>query len=370
MMYLAWRNLVQTPVRLAAGVGGAALALLLILSLDAVFAGVEQRITVYIDNSGADIFVAQEDVRNLHMASSSLRDGVKRKVAAVPGVEAVVPIDYLSNMILVGENRELSYVIGIPENAAFGGPWNISAGKARPAKREAIIDRNVAEKAGVRIGDSVEIMGEDFKVAGLTEETSSLVNSVSFISTRDFEEIRGNYETFSFLLVKVLPGISPTQVTKRIQSEVREVTPQTRMDFAGQERRVVGDMSTDVVTIMNLVGFLIGLSVMALTTYTATLARKSEYGVLKALGARNSQLYSLVLVQAVMGVALGLAGSLILTLGLASMIPRLGLSMVMAIKGTSIFKVAGLSVLIAGIAAVMPIRQISGLDPAMVFRGR
>ncbi len=41
---------------------------------------------------------------------------------------------------------------------------------------------------------------------------------------------------------------------------------------------------------MNLVGFLIGLAVMALNVYTATLARRAEYGVLKALGARNGHL--------------------------------------------------------------------------------
>ena len=72
MIRLAFRNLFQTKIRLLISVGGVALALLLILALDAIFTGVEKRLTAYIDNSGADIFVAQSEVRNLHMASSSL----------------------------------------------------------------------------------------------------------------------------------------------------------------------------------------------------------------------------------------------------------------------------------------------------------
>ncbi|MFH1186006.1 MAG: ABC transporter permease [Chloroflexota bacterium] len=370
MSRLAWRNLFQNRIRLVISIGGATLALLLILSLDAIFAGVEQRITVYIDNSGADIFVAQEDVRNMHMASSTLPDAVRRKVRAVPGVAAVTPIDYLSNMILVGADRNLAYVIGLPEDAEFGGPWKISAGRSRPRKGEAVIDLNVAEKSGVGLGDSVEILGEDFEIVGLSEETSSLVNSVAFISMKDFEELRGSYETFSFLLVQASPGESPDVVAARIQSDVRDVTTQTRLEFAGQERKVVNDMSTDVITIMNLIGFLIGLAVMALTVYTATLARRAEYGVLKALGARNGQLYRTVLMQAMISVGLGFGIGMMVTLALSAIVPRLGLSMVMEVRSASLVKVGTLSLVLGGIAAILPIRQIAGLDPAMVFRGR
>ena len=370
MIRLACRNLMQNKTRLLISTGGVALALLLILSLDAIFAGVEERITAYVDHSGADVIVAQKDVRNMHMASSSLPDSVSRKVKIVPGVAAVTPILYVSNTLLVGDQRNLAYVIGLPEDPKFGGPWKVSSGVSVPGKREAIIDRNVAEKSGVHLGDNVEIFGEDFKIAGLSEETSSLVNSVAFIPMRDFKDLRGNYGTFSFLLVKVRGGESPEAVATRIEAQVRDVTAQTRPAFAERERQVVNDMSTDVVTIMNMIGFLIGLAVMALTVYTATLARRAEYGVLKALGAGNWHLYRTVLVQAVLSVAFGFLIGLSVALLLSAAVPRLGLSMILAVRGASLLKVAGLSLMIAGIAAVLPIRQIASLDPAIVFRGR
>lgn len=370
MIRLAFRNLFQNKIRLAVSVGGVALALLLILSLDAIFTGVEQRITIYINNSGADLFVAQSGVRNMHMASSSLPDSVSRRVRSMPGVAAVTPILYLSNYIVMNDERNLAYIIGLPESAKFGGPWKVSSGRSLPEKGEAIIDRSVAEKSGIRLGDEVKILGEEFRVAGLSEETSSLVNSVAFISMVDFEELRGSYDTFSFLLVKVSPGESPLDVAARIQAQVRDVTVETRQDFAGQERKVVKDMSTDVITIMNLIGFLIGLAVMGLTVYTATLARRAEYGMLKALGARNGHLYRAVLAQALLSVTIGFATGLAITLGISVIIPRLGLSMVLEVSRASMIKVGSLSLIIAAVAAVLPIRQIAGLDPAMVFRGK
>jgi len=370
MIRLAFRNLFQNKVRLTISVGGVALALLLILSLDAIFTGVERQITAYIEHSGADIWVSQADVFNMHMASSSMPDSAARKVKLVPGVASATPILYLTNNVVIGDERNLAYIIGLPENAEFGIPWSISSGRSLPGKGEAIINHTVAEKSGVTLGGEVEILGEDFEVTGLSEGTASLVNSVAFISIDDFEELRGSYKTISFLLVKVDEGESPQVVAARIQAQVRDVTAQTRTDFAAQERRVVKDMSTDLIAIMNLIGFLIGLAVMALTVYTSTLSRRREYGMLKALGAHNADLYRTVLAQAILSVILGFLFGLVLTLMLTRVTPIFGASLRLEVSRISLLKVGSVSLVIAALSSMIPIGQIAGLDPALVFRGR
>jgi ABC-type antimicrobial peptide transport system permease subunit len=40
------------------------------------------------------------------------------------------------------------------------------------------------------------------------------------------------------------------------------------------------------------------------------------------------------------------------------------------VNAASLLKASGLSLVIAALAALLPIRQISGLDPAVVFRGK
>jgi len=220
----------------------------------------------------------------------------------------------------------------------------------------------------VGLGDEVEILGRQFKVVGLSEGTASLVNSVAFIAMADFAALRGYADSVSFLLVRVMPGESPAAVAARIESDVSGMTAQATTAFAAQERQVIRDMSTDVIAVMNAVGFLIGLAVMALTVYTATLARRAEYGVLKALGARNGHLYRAVLIQALLSVALGLGLGLAFTLLVAALAPRLSLTLALEVSGASLLKVGSVSLVIAGLAALMPIRQVAGLDPAMVFR--
>lgn len=69
---LARRQLLVRPGRTIVGVVGIAVALLLVLTLNAIFAGMEERLTAFIDATGADVLVAQEGVTTMHMTQSAL----------------------------------------------------------------------------------------------------------------------------------------------------------------------------------------------------------------------------------------------------------------------------------------------------------
>lgn len=369
MLRLAMRNLFQNRVRFIISTGGAALALLLILTLNAIVTGLETQITAYIDYSGADIIVSQRDVRNLHMASSTLPIDAVDQIRSVPGVEAVTPILYATNTVRMGEDPIVTYVIGLPSDATTGLPGRIARGQAIPANGQAIVDYGLAVRAGLDIGDTVETMGQAFTIAGLSEGIANFMNTITIISLDDFARILRATDSISFVLVKVQPDAVLGEVLSRIEQVVPSATVQLRQAFAGEERRLVKDMSSDIINIMNLIGFVVGLAVIALTTYIATLSRKSEYGMLKALGMGNRSLYRIVLTQGVISVISGMGLALFFTLILAAVVPRIAPNLILEIDGQSLLKLAGISLLIAGLASILPVRQIIGLEPAVIVRG-
>jgi putative ABC transport system permease protein len=233
---------------------------------------------------------------------------------------------------------------------------------------EIIVDRGFAARAGIGIGDSVAVLGGEARIVGLSEGTASLLNSVAFVSYDDFRALRGGAPVVSYVLVRVAPGAAAGDVARAIEDRVSGVTALSATAFAAEERRLVTDMSADVIAIMNVVGFVVALAVVALTVYVATLARRREYGVLKALGARNRVLYRVVLAEAALSVALGFVVGVVLTAALALAIPLTGASLELALSPESLGKVGLSATVIAGLAAVLPIRQVSGVDPAVVFR--
>jgi len=368
MFRLAVSNLVQNKTRLLISVGGVGLALTLVLFFRAVFDGAEGRLTVYIDRAGADVWVSQEGVRTMHMSESALPTSVVEEVRAVPGVEQAVPILYTEGMIEANGEDYIVYVFGVPPDAPLGGPSRLIDGASVPGPGETIIDHAIASKADLHVGDEVTVLGRELRIARLTYGTSSLVSSVSFVSMEDFARVRGGGDVISFVLVKVKPGETPAAVSSRIAEGVGGVTVQTRGEFASQERQLVGDMSADIITIMNTAGYLTGLAVVALTIYIATVGRRREYGVLKAMGVRNSRLYRIVLFQALLTVGVGLVTGVALTLLLSVVIPRFNELIVLSVSMASLLRVAVISALIAGVAALLPARQLAGLEPVTIIR--
>lgn len=365
---LARRNLVRSRARLIVSIGGVALALTLVLALDAIFEGVSRQMTSYIDRSGADVWVGQSGVRNLHMVASWMPASATDDVAAIDGVVDAEPILYTTDSMSAGEERGWAYVIGLTADASMGGPWDVVEGSGKPGAGEAVIDRRFAQRAGVGIGDPVTLLGRDFRIAGLTEGTASLINSVAFVKFDDFGARRGGDPAVSFVLVRAADGAAPESVAQAIESNVDGVTVQSTRAFAASEKQLGLDMSGDVISIMNIIGFVVGLAVVALTVYVATLALRREYGSLKGFGAPNGYLYRVVLTQAGLSVAIGFLAGVVITASLSAIVPRTGVNLELAISGSSLVKVAFVAAVIAALAAILPIRQIAGLDPAVVAR--
>jgi putative ABC transport system permease protein len=367
MFRLAWLNLVQNKTRLVISTGGLALALTLVLFFDAVMTGAAGRLTVYIDRAGADIWVSQEGVRAMHMSASAIPASVTDQVAAIEGVDEAVPILYATEMIRAGGKEYIAYVFGLPEGATLGQAWVVE-GSSPLRPDEIVIDRSIASTAGVGLGESVSVFGREFIVAGLTSGTATLVSSVAIVRMDDFARVRGQGEVVSFVLVKVREGETPEAVAAQIERGVAGVTVQTQTEFARAERSLAEDMSADILGIMNTAGFLTGFAVVALTVYIATLGRRREYGVLKAMGARNRLLYGVVLIQALLAVGMGLVTGVAITLILSELIPRFDEALQLSVTFSSLGRVAFVSIFIAGASALLPARQIASLEPVTVIR--
>ena len=368
MALLAFRNLFQSKARLVISTGGLALALLLVLALDAILTGSETQLTNYIRHGGADVWVSQSGVRNMHMATSTLPARVGDEVRSVPGVAAATSILYTTSFVLTGSERHIVYVIGLPADATMGVPWKLREGRALPRPGEVVIDDSVASASGTQLGAEVQILNHAYRVSGLAEGTANIVNSIAFISAEDFVKLRGGAGVVSYVLVKVAPGNGAADVARSISSRVPGVTVQTSSEFAASERKVVSDMVIDIAAIMNLTGLMIGLAVMALTIYIATLSRRAELGLLKAVGARNRDLYGAVLAQSGMALVLGLVASVALVLAMSLVVPLVRPQMGMELTLGSVAKVTLMAIGIAAAASVLPVRQIASLDPAQVFR--
>lgn len=367
MISLAWRNLSQSRTQFLLGVGGVTLALLLMIALDALLAGSEEDLVAYIERSGADVFVAQEGVKNMHMAASAITYRDMRLASHAIGVHSASPILFTTGVVKTAGADVLSYVIGFDPDEPLGGPGSVVAGTAALQRDEAVIDDAVSRSQHVELGDQVEIFGKDFTVVGFTHGMTNLINSVTFIHLEDFQESRPG-DSLSYVLLDVAPDADARAVAAAVTARNPDVLALARPDFSREERQIIKDMSVEVLYIMNLSGLFIGLAVTALTLYTSTLRKRQEYGVLKAIGARNGHLYAVVAAQALLSLVLAFVIAIGLVWALGQVLPLVVPGVALALTQTGIVRVLVASGAIGVLAALAPAWQLARLDPAQVFR--
>jgi len=361
---VARRQLLARRGRTLAGVIGIAVALLLVLTLKAIFAGMEERLTGFIEGTRADVLVAQEGVRTIHMTESALPGATVAAVARVPGVASAEGIVYKGAFVETGPNGK-SGVVGL----VGGGPVpDLVAGRL-PAAGEIVLDRVLADTLGVEVGDTVEVLGTPLRVSGEVNGTAGITGSYAFVARSTIESMLQTPDVVSYVLVRAQPGVDGGELARRINRDVVGVSASTRAEFADSERRVVGDMSTDLVRAMILVGFVIGVAVAGLVAYSQTLAQLHDYGVLRALGLSARRALALVVAQ----IGALVLGGFVVALGLAALLvavlPALSPTLVLSIRAGDVGQAAFVAGSVALAAALIPVVRVVRVEPASVFRG-
>jgi len=114
--------------------------------------------------------------------------------------------------------------------------------------------------------------------------------------------------------------------------------------------------------------FAVGTAILGLVIYSATVERMREYGVLKAVGAANRQLYWLVTLQGLMTAVLGIGCGIGLAALAAQVIMHTTPKFLIVLEPRSVLMTVASGLLMGALAALLPARRAAALDPAQVFR--
>ena len=344
----------------AAGVG---LALLLAVVVEGVFAGEAAQIVRYLEEEdGADLWVAQEGVSNMHMATSFLTDAHADEVSEVDGVGGVDTILYVNAFLGAGEDSWFAYFVG-----GGGGAWELAAGWGRPGPGEVVVPDVIARRSGVGLGDEVDLAGRPLKVVGLSRGTYSMANPVVFVHRDDVAALLDAVGVVSYVLVEAADGVDRDALARAIEAAVDGVNAMTREEFVASDRAMAMHMGADVIALMSGVGSTVAALLLAFTVYADTLRRRRELAVTLAMGARVSQVVGGVVLFALVVTGLGSLGAIVLALGLGPVLRAL------LPEVTVLFPVPLLArmILLAGlvaVAAALPVAwRVAHTDPAEAF---
>jgi putative ABC transport system permease protein len=271
--------------------------------------------------------------------------------ADVRAIEDLSTVD-----IAIGRNIEtflLEYNNKITINAGFGfnggeeGKWDIEMQDLSAEKGRLLQDGDVgktvlgnnymfAEKNGfdkaIEVGDKIKINNRSFQVVGfLNKKGSFILDNAVGITVRDLETLADNEDYVDIISVKV----KDPSLMDRAKVEIEKLLRERRDVKVGEEDFEVSTPEATLATVNSIltgvqvfiaiiasISIVIGAIGIVNTMTTSVLERKKEIGVMKAIGAKNSQIFMQFFIESgLLGFVGGLVGVIFGTLlGFAGMI--------------------------------------------------
>jgi putative ABC transport system permease protein len=230
------------------------------------------------------------------------------------------------------------------------------------------VDRALARRYGLSLGDTINIRGFELTIIGLSEQTFGFGSNIVFVNKVAMALGMGvSPQAASYILIQPMPGTDSFELARELRSAIPEANLLTQEDFAASDINLTRQMGSDVIQVMNALAYVIGLLVIGISIYSLTLERIREYGVLKAIGARPQQLFTVVIAQAYMCAAIGFIIGLTLALGAARLLVDLTMTSVL-IATPDVLRQVPILVLVATLAALLPLARVLRLDAMLVFR--
>lgn len=386
MNFVALRMLMGDRAKYIGIIVGLTFASLLITQQMAIFVGLMMRTFGAITDLGqAQVWVMDPKVQFIDdvkpMQSTELY-----RVRGVEGVGWAVPLyKGLLKARLSNGNFQTVNVLGIDDATLIGGPPVMVAGKLDDLRRsESVIVDEVgaigklakpADEPGgksvpLAIGDTLEINDHRATVVGLCQVQRTFQSQPVVYTTysRATTYAPRERKLLSFVLVGVQPGRDEHEVCERITAATG-LSAYTRHEFQWMTIRYFMKYTGIPINfgIAVLLGFLVGTAIAGQTFYNFTIENIKQFGALKAMGAGNGTLLRMIVLQALLvgtigyGIGVGLAatfGALTKNSELAFRLPW----QILALSASAV-------TLICVVSALISIRKVMKLEPAMVFRG-
>jgi len=339
---IAIKNLRTRQLRSWLTIFGIVIGVFLIMSLLSLSQGLKSTVLQQLKAVGTDIVMIMpgniSDIMTTMMGGVELTEEDLNVIRKTPGVEVVIPNVYKGEVVKYQEQSKLAILAGMDFKNALSVytedlGMKIEEGRwPTPEKREVIVGSLVSTDIfpGLKINTQTTIKGKQFEIVGILKSMGSKQDdSMIAMDLEIYRSITGERKGAPQAIAKIALGYSVDQVSKKIKANLEEQAKRR----AGQQ----GESSYSVLTsdamsgivgsimgIIQVVVFVFGGIAVAVggigimnTMYTSVRERTKEIGILKAVGAKNSTIVLIFLMES--GI-IGLVG------GLGGMIPGLGLA--------------------------------------------
>ncbi|MGB7441733.1 MAG: FtsX-like permease family protein [Coleofasciculaceae cyanobacterium] len=417
MVSLARKNLLEDIPRFLVAQAGIMFAVTLVTLQTGVFQGFTRSSAQLIYNSNADIWIASDKMVQVELTLPIPLSHV-RQARNIKGVERAEGLIF-SGALWRPPAGEISRVrvVGFDINGQLFTPINIVQGSVSSLKEPYTIMVDTVNMNSLNVkgtGEQVGVNSLSAKIVGFTQGNNSIVSnafmftslengnafltagqtsnlsctlpsdSQELVCTNTYSKVpeEGNVQEtpatpsrlvasdlITYVLIKAEPGEDLQALKQSLEATLPNIRAYTKEEFI-EKTQVFWQGRTGIGFVLGLgavVGIIVGVIIVGQILYSSVSDHLKEFGTLKAIGASDSLIYSVIIEQSLWMAVLGYVPSTALCYGVATWTYATQ-GILILITPVSAIAVFGVTVGMCVGSAVFAIQKVTRLDPAMVFK--
>ncbi len=404
---IALRNLTTRSLRSWLTIFGIVIGVFLIISLLSLSEGLKDTMMEQLQALGGDVIMIMpgggggEGGEEMMMMMSMIMggDNLEREdldiIEKTRGVANVIPMSYTTVSVRYGEEQKTIMIAGIKWEKSldlfkrFQG-WELEKGRwPIEGRREIILGKETATDMfdqKVKLGEEMTIKGRRFKIVGnLNSLGNKSDDSSVYVDLDLYHDLTGEQKGSANMAMAIIrEGEDLDTVAAAIKDNLeitrkRKIGEDTR-DFSVITSEKISGIANSILSILQLaifafagIAIVVGGIGITNTMFTSVRERTREIGTMKAIGAKNSAISKIFLIEAgIIGLAGGIGGTVlgVLFAQLIGVYTRTQSAFYFsaAISPTLILFGLLFSFFVGCLAGLLPARQAARLQPVEALR--
>jgi putative ABC transport system permease protein len=303
---------------------GVALAVGSFITLYGLSRSVRENVQQSFEERGTDLTVRRRGVAEPF--GGTMPQSIVPGVAKIPGVAAV------SGQMMsfaATDNDDHVIAFGWAADSFYWPETPLLEGRLpKPDERNvALMGKDIARTLDKHVGDDITLLGEKFRIIGITNYNSIINRNAVIVELADLQEVTFRAGAVTFISVRLIRPIDQAEID-RVTNAI-EAMGQLSVTRSGDVLRsdsLIGLLNA-VSTSMAWVALLMGVLMVLNTLLMAVLERTREIGILSAIGWSKERIMGSLVIEGFIlstigsaaGIIIGIAGSRLL-----SAIPAIG----------------------------------------------
>ncbi|MFA6422762.1 MAG: ABC transporter permease [Candidatus Buchananbacteria bacterium] len=391
--YLSLNSIRYRQVRSWLTIIGIVIGIAVVIAVLFLGAGMKDAVAFQLQKFGSGIIVALpgkiSDMTGF-LSKNRFKDADVEAIKRAGGVDVAMPIIEQPSVRVEFMGEKKSTIL-------HGQPWesikkiyeqsqglSMGAGEwpTNDDAREIVVGKKLATKVfkrEIQVGDMMTVKSREFKVVGILNETGEQNHDGAvFISVKMFRTVVGESLGYRTIVIKAESGYDGDLAAENVRYELskqKNIGDFTVMT-SGKAMRLVGNIIAIIEFILAAiaaVAVVVGSVSIMNTMYTSVLEQTKEIGVMKAIGARNSHIILIFLIESgiigLVGGAFGIILGMILAKAVEYYAHNNGFPMLLVTFSPWTIIIVAVGAFFIGIASgFFPARSATKLKPTEALR--